>query len=109
MREGFYIFAERIYKPVTNLISTNFYNHPFIFLIAMKRLIQIILLLNLSVFFYGLYLQYIVRNPLYTKVMGSGVLLLVFVLMPLFLYYRYKDKSIEDYRFKSKDDGEKNN
>ncbi len=32
--------------------------------------------------------------------MGFGVLFMVFVLLPLFLYDRYKDKNIEDYRFK---------
>jgi len=66
----------------------------------MKRLIQFVLLINLGLFIYGLYLQYFTHNPLYQKIMGFGVLLLVFVLMPLFIYYRYKDKSLEDYRFK---------
>jgi len=66
----------------------------------MKRIIQIVFIINLAVFFYGIYLQYVTHDRLYAKVMGSGVLLLVFVLMPLFLYDRYKDKSIDDYRFK---------
>ncbi len=66
----------------------------------MKRFLQILLIVNLVWFGYGLYLQYITHNKLYSKVMGFGVLLMVFVLMPLFLYHRYKDKSIEDYRFK---------
>jgi len=66
----------------------------------MKRLLQILLLINLIGFGYGLYLQYIMHNKLYSKVMGFGVLFMVFVLLPLFLYHRYKDKSIEDYRFK---------
>ena len=66
----------------------------------MKRLIQIIFILNIGLFMYGLYLQYYAGNPLYVKIMGSGVLVLVLILLPLFLFYRYKDKSIEDYRFK---------
>ena len=66
----------------------------------MKRLIQVIFFINLGLFIYGLFLQYFAHNPLYQKIMGFGVLLLVFVLMPLFIYYRYKDKSLEDYRFK---------
>ncbi len=66
----------------------------------MKTFIKILFLVNTFVFLYGLYLQYIARNSLYEKVMGSGVLLLVFGLLPLFLYHRYKDKSIDDYRFK---------
>jgi len=66
----------------------------------MKRLIQLVFFINLGIFIYGLYLQYFTHNLLYQKIMGFGVLLLVFVLMPLFIYYRYKDKSLEDYRFK---------
>ena len=66
----------------------------------MKRLLQVLLLLNLIAFAYGLYLQYIAHNKIYVKVMGFGVLFMVFVLLPLFLYHRYKDKTIEDYRFK---------
>ncbi len=66
----------------------------------LKRLIQVIFVINLGIFFYGLYLQYYLQSKNYDKIMGIGVLVLVFILMPLFLYYRYKDKSIEDYRFK---------
>jgi membrane protein YdbS with pleckstrin-like domain len=66
----------------------------------MKRIIQLLLFIVLSIFGYGIYLQYYAKTDNYAKIMGSGVLVLVFVLMPLFLYHRYKDKNIEDYRFK---------
>ncbi len=66
----------------------------------LKRFIQFIFILNLGLFFYGLYLQYVLHDQTYQKIMGVGVLLMVFILLPLFLYYRYKDKSIEDYKFK---------
>jgi hypothetical protein len=66
----------------------------------LKKIIKVLLFINISLFFYGLYLQYISHDPFYQKIMGIGVLILVFILMPLFLYDRYKDKSIEDYRFK---------
>ncbi len=66
----------------------------------MKKIIQILVLINLGIFFYGAYLQYVVHNPIYKKIMGSGVLLLVFILLPIFLWYRYKDKKIEDFQFK---------
>ena len=66
----------------------------------MKTFLKIVLYVNIAVFLYGFYLQYFTHNTLYTRLIGGGVLLLVFVLLPLFLYYRYKDKSIEDYRFK---------
>ncbi len=66
----------------------------------MKKIIQILFFFNLGLFLYGAYLQYIAHNPVYAKVMGSGVLFLVFVLLPLFLWYRYKYKKIEDFQFK---------
>jgi len=75
----------------------------------MKRIIQFILFVNLTIFFYGIYLQYFKHNPSYDKVMGFGVLLMVFVLLPLFLYYRYKDKNIEDYKFKGFNNEDKEN
>ncbi len=69
-------------------------------ILTMKRLIQLIFFINLGLFVYGIYLQNFSPQSNYEKVMGFGVLLLVFILMPLFIYYRYKDKSIDDYRFK---------
>jgi len=66
----------------------------------MKHIIQIILFIIIAIIGYGLYLQYFTESNNYQKYVGSGVLLMVFVLMPLFLYHRYKDKNIEDYRFK---------
>ena len=67
----------------------------------MKRLIQLILFIDLLLFGYGIYLQNFKPESVYhDKIMGFGVLILVFLLMPLFIYYRYKDKSIEDYQFK---------
>lgn len=46
--------------------------------------------------FTGLYMQN--QNlPYAEKVIGISVLLLVAVLLPLFLYYRYKNKNLQDY------------
>jgi len=67
----------------------------------MKKIIQLLLLIILSLFSYGLYLQYYKHDILYEKIMGIGVLLLVLLLLPLFIYYRYKDKNLEDFRFKN--------
>jgi len=75
----------------------------------MKTIIKILFFFNLALFFYGGYLQYIAEDPGYQKIMGSGVLLLVFVLLPLFLWYRYKDKKLEDYQFKRKTNQDQNN
>lgn len=40
------------------------------------------------------------------KIIGIGVLIFAFVLMPLFIYHRYKNKNLKDYSFKfpSKED-----
>ena len=66
----------------------------------MKIILYIILLGVLALFTSGLIYQYYFHDKIYLKLMGSGVLLMVLVLMPLFIYHRYKDKRIEDYRFK---------
>ena len=66
----------------------------------MKKFIKILLYINLAIFLYGIYLQYIAHSILYQKVMGFGVLFLVFILLPIFLWYRYKDKKIEDFQFR---------
>lgn len=78
------------------------------FTTIMMRIIKLLLLLILGIFGYGLYLQYYVEDANYSKVMGSGVLLLVFILLPLFLHHRYKDKNIDDYRFKGFNNEKKN-
>jgi len=49
--------------------------------------------------FYGIYLN----NQVYgsgEKIVGAGVLFFCFVFLPLFLYYRYRNKNIEDYIYK---------
>ena len=43
--------------------------------------------------FYGLF----VENEEYHKFIGFGTLILFFIVFPLFSYYRWKDKKIEDY------------
>ena len=35
------------------------------------------------------------------KILGFGVLILFFIVFPLFSYYRWKDKKIEDYYLNS--------
>ena len=66
----------------------------------MKRIIQLLLLVVIALFSFGIYLQNFTENSQYQKVMGIGVLIMVFLLLPTFLYYRYKDKNLEDYKFK---------
>lgn len=56
-------------------------------------LIFFIVLLSLSI---GVYLQNI-KHPIAEKIMGISVLVIIFVLIPLFLYYRFKEKNLNDY------------
>ena len=35
------------------------------------------------------------------RYIGIGVLILAFVLMPLFIYHRYKDKDLSNYSFRN--------
>ena len=47
--------------------------------------------------FYGL-----IDVSIYSKkILGFGVLILFFIVFPLFSYYRWKDKKIEDYYLNS--------
>ncbi len=67
-----------------------------------KTIIKIILFIVIAGFGIGIYLQQ-KQYPIADKIIGLTVLLMVFVLLPLFLYHRYKDKSIEDFQFKKTD------
>lgn len=62
----------------------------------MKYIIRIILVTIIGSIGYGYYL----KNTGATdgdKWVGIGVLLIAFVLMPLFIYHRYKNKNVKDY------------
>ena len=41
-------------------------------------------------------------NPIGEKIIGFSVLIGAFIFLPLFLYYAYKDKNLNDYTFKEK-------
>lgn len=63
----------------------------------MKILLKILLFIVLSLWILGVYFHF-TNNPLSVKCIGIGVLLLTLVLMPLFIYHRYKDKDMDVYR-----------
>ena len=42
---------------------------------------------------YGLFFE----SEYYQKFIGFGILILFFIVFPLFSYYRWKDKKMEDY------------
>ena len=66
----------------------------------MKKLLIILFIIALSVLGYGFYLKnYGGDNA--ELIIGIGVVLTAFILMPLFIYYRYKDKDMKNFQFKN--------
>lgn len=64
----------------------------------MKYVIIFVLILSLGMLSTGFYL----KNSGDAKgeiVIGLGVLMVAFVLMPLFIYHRYKNKKMSDFTF----------
>ncbi len=64
----------------------------------MKFLIIFILILTLGMLGTGFYLKN-TGNANGEIVIGLGVLLVAFILMPLFIYHRYKNKNMADFTF----------
>ena len=64
----------------------------------MKKILIIILLLVLGTLVYGFYIK---NNGGANGeiVIGISVLVIAFIFMPLFIYYRYKNKNIKDFTF----------
>ena len=62
----------------------------------MKTFIRICLIIIVGMLSAGFYLQY-VENPQAEKVIGIAVLMVVLVLLPAFLYHRYRNKNLQDY------------
>ena len=74
----------------------------------MKKLIILTSLLSLSLIFTGIFIKNLVvdfevfKTIIYfeisaDKFTGFGVVRLFFIVFPLFSYYRWKDKNVEDY------------
>lgn len=62
----------------------------------MKKLLQVSTFVIVLSLVAGFWMQSN-QHPLSEKVIGVSVLLILFYLLPLFLYYRYKNKRMEDY------------
>ena len=60
---------------------------------------DIILIIDIALLFFGLY-QRNTNIELGDKFVGSSVLIFCFVLLPVFLYYRYSKRDLEDYIYK---------
>lgn len=62
----------------------------------MKIFIRVLVFIVLGMFSIGFYMQY-KEMPQAEKIIGIGVLLIVLVLLPAFLYHRYRNKNLQDY------------
>lgn len=65
----------------------------------MKIALRVLLFSCLGLIGYGYYLNH-GESGNGEIFIGSGVILLAFVLMPLFIYHRYKDKDLRNYSIK---------
>ncbi len=73
----------------------------------MKTLLKLLLLAEMALLIWGFYTKQtdIQKGDV---IIGSAVVMLAFVLMPFFLYTRYKDKKLSEYMF-PKEGPKKNN
>lgn len=62
----------------------------------MKIFIRVLVFIVLGMLSIGFYMQY-KEMPQAEKIIGIGVLLIVLVLLPAFLYHRYQNKNLQDY------------
>jgi predicted permease len=62
----------------------------------MKIIIRILLLIIILIFGIGFYLKSN-EYPKADMIIGIGVLVFAFILMPSFLYHRYRNKKLTDY------------
>lgn len=65
----------------------------------MKAVLSSILVITLGFVGYGYYInsEKLAEGD---KFIGIGVLIFAFILMPLFIYHRYKNKDLRNYSFK---------
>ncbi|PQJ21763.1 hypothetical protein [Tenacibaculum sp. SG-28] len=68
----------------------------------MKTLVKILFVIFLFWMALGVYLRN-TQHPKAEVVMGLGVFFMAFVLMPVFIYYRYRDGKYKKYIMNSKD------
>ncbi len=68
----------------------------FLYLCFMKRFLQIFFLANIILLVFGYYIKAddIIQGNRY---IGIAVVVFAFVFLPLFLYYRYKGRTLKEY------------
>jgi len=59
----------------------------------LKKIIFILFIISILLISYGLFFESVFSQ----KLIGFGTIILFFIVFPLFSYYRWKDKKIEDY------------
>ena len=74
----------------------------------MKFVLSTLLVLVLAVLGYGFYLKN-TGDMNGEIVIGIGVLIIAFILMPLFIFHRYKNKDLSNFNLKNFTDKEKKN
>ncbi len=62
----------------------------------LKKVLRWVFVTDILVLFAGLAMQFLDMS-VGRKVTGIGVLILAFVLLPLFIFHRYRHKKAEDY------------
>lgn len=65
----------------------------------MKTVLTAILLIVIGFVSYGYYINYEELGE-GEKFIGIGIMIFAFILMPLFIYHRYKNKDLRNYSFK---------
>lgn len=65
----------------------------------MKIVLRLLLIAVLILIGFGYYLN-LEESGIGEKFIGFGVVLFAFILMPMFIYYRYKEKDLRNYSFK---------
>lgn len=66
----------------------------------MRFVLSLLLVLVVAVLGYGFYIKES-GDPNGEIIIGIGVLIVAFILMPMFIFHRYKNKNIEDFKFEN--------
>mgnify|MGYP001584915942 CR=1 FL=1 len=64
----------------------------------MKYVLSFLLILVLAILGYGFYIKSVEESQ-GEIIIGIGVLIIAFILMPLFIFHRYKNKNVKDFTF----------
>ena len=63
----------------------------------MKYVIRILFIAVIALICIGYYFKNTGDHPTGDKIVGVGILVASFILMPIFIYHRWKNKKVKDY------------